>query len=183
MRVTGVDRSTFLLDKARQRARDAGVEIEWVQSDMRDFVRPAVFGLALNLFTSFGYFDDKNDDARVLRNIHDSLQPGGSLVMEITSKEWLAEGFHPTTSEELEDGTLLVERHEIFDDWTRIRNEWILIRGERARRFHFHHTLYSGQELKDRLLAAGFSAVNLFGDIDGSAYGLHTKRLIALATK
>ena len=35
--VTGVDRSAFLLDKARQRT--AGSNVELVQSDMRDFIR------------------------------------------------------------------------------------------------------------------------------------------------
>ena len=39
-RVTGVDLSTALLQKARDRARAAQVEIEWVQQDMRRFVRP-----------------------------------------------------------------------------------------------------------------------------------------------
>jgi len=183
LRVTGVDRSPFLLGQAEERARDAGVRVEWVRCDMRDFVRPAAFDLAINMFTSFGYFDDKDDDLRVLRNVHDSLKPDGFLLMELSSKEWLAEGFHPTTSEELPDGSLLVERHEIFDDWSRIRNEWILIREGSVRRFRFHHTLYSGQELKDRLRQAGFAGVRLFGDLDGSEYGLHAKRLVAIASR
>jgi 2-polyprenyl-3-methyl-5-hydroxy-6-metoxy-1,4-benzoquinol methylase len=54
--VTGVDRTTFLLNEAKRRAAAAGVEVEWVQADMRDFVRPAAFDLALSLFTSFGFF-------------------------------------------------------------------------------------------------------------------------------
>src|SRR5260370_1208944 len=35
--VTGVDRTKYLLDKARARATAEGVKIEWVQKDMRDF--------------------------------------------------------------------------------------------------------------------------------------------------
>jgi len=182
LKVTGVDRSPFLLGKAEERAREAGVRVEWVRADMRDFVRPGAFDLAINMFTSFGYFDDKEDDLRVLRNLCQNLRPGAFLVMELSSKEWLAEGFHPTTSEELPDGSLLVERHEIFDDWSRIRNEWILIRGQSVRRFRFHHTLYSGQELRDRLRQAGFTGVRLFGDLDGSEFGLHAKRLVAVAS-
>ena len=183
MNVTGVDRSPYLLSRAVERAREAEVAVEWVQADMRDFSRPGAFDLAINMFTSFGYFDDKDDDLRVLRNVHESLRPGGFLVMELTAKEWLAEGFHPTTSEELPDGSLLVERHEIFDDWSRIRNEWILIRGQTVRRFRFHHTLYSGQELKGLLHRAGFAGVRLFGDLDGSEFGLQAKRLVAVGNR
>lgn len=41
-RVTGVDRTAFLLDKARMRAEAAQVEIGWVQQDMREFIRPGL---------------------------------------------------------------------------------------------------------------------------------------------
>jgi ubiquinone/menaquinone biosynthesis C-methylase UbiE len=38
--VTGVDKSPFMLAKARERAATAGVDIEWVESDMREFETP-----------------------------------------------------------------------------------------------------------------------------------------------
>ena len=47
--------------------------------------------------------------------------------------------------------------------------------------FRFQHTVYSGQELRDRLLDAGFSDVKLFGGLDGSEYGLNARRLVAVA--
>jgi SAM-dependent methyltransferase len=182
-RVTGVDRTKLLLDRARRRARRAGVQIEWVRADMRDFVREQAFDLVLSMFTSFGYFDDKADDVVVLRNVHASLKPGGVLLMELAGKESLARVFQPTTMETLPDGSQLVQKHEIFDDWTRVRNEWILIRKGRARRFRFHHTIYSGQELKDRILAAGFHDVRLYGTLDGQPYGLEGDRVVAVARK
>src|SRR5947209_11684902 len=63
-KVTGVDRSPFLLEKARDHAAKSGASIEWVKQDMREFVRPASFDLACCLFTSFGYFEDEQDDLR-----------------------------------------------------------------------------------------------------------------------
>ncbi len=38
--VTGVDRTRFLLDKARERATREGATIEWIEQDMREFCRP-----------------------------------------------------------------------------------------------------------------------------------------------
>ena len=72
--VTGVDRSPFLLAKAKERALAAEVTVNWVAEDMRRFVRPKAFDLALSLFTSFGYFPDPEDDLRVLRNIRANLR-------------------------------------------------------------------------------------------------------------
>lgn len=180
--VTGVDLSAFLLEKARQRARGAGLHIEYIQEDMRRFKRPESFDLALSMFTSFGYFEDKAEDAAVLKNIYDSLKSGGSCLIDVVGKELLAGIYRPSHAHELEDGSILLERHQIFDDWTRIRNEWILIRGERAKTFRFHHTVYSGQELRDLMERVGFR-VQLYGDLSGGPYGTEAERLIAVGWK
>ena len=112
-----------------------------------------------------------------------SLKPGGTCVIDVVGKEWLARVLQPTTSESLPDGSVLLKRHEIFDDWTRIRNELILIRDGRTSTFKFHHTIYSGQELRDRLELIGFRDVRLHGNLNGDDYGPRAERLIAVARK
>ena len=182
-RVTAVDLSRFHLARARARAAAARVSIEFVESDMRAFVRPDAFDLALSVFTSFGYFEDQQDDLCVLQNVHRSLRGGGVLVMDLASKERLARVLHPTVSQRTADGALLVQRHEVVEDWTRVRNEWTIVRDGRARTFEFLLRIYSGQELKALLGAAGFSAVTLYGGLDGRPYGLEAERLVAVATR
>jgi SAM-dependent methyltransferase len=182
-KVTGVDRTKFLLNKAQAKARKAEVKIEWIQMDMRDFVRPKAFSLVLSMFTSFGYFDNKREDLEVLENILTNLKPGGVFVIDVTGKETLAKAFQPTRSDILPDGTEFIQKSEIFDNWTRVRNEWILIRKGRAKSFKFHHTIYSGQELRDRMEQTGFTDVKLFGDLDGDKYGPNAQRLIVVAYK
>jgi SAM-dependent methyltransferase len=181
--VTGVDRTKYLLDKARAKASAVGVKIEWVQKDMRDFVRADSFALVLSMFTSFGYFDDKREDMIVLENMLASLQPGGVCLIEVLGKEHLAKILQSTTSTILSDGTMVVQRHEIFDDWTRVRNEWLIIRNRRVKSFKFHHTIYSGLELRERMERAGFVAVALHGNLDGDEYGPNAERLIAIGRK
>ena len=182
-RVTGVDKTTYLLNMARAKAHAARVKIEWVQKDMRDFVRPGAFALVLSMFTSFGYFDDKQEDMAVLENMFASLQPGGACLIDVIGKERLAKVLQSTTASDLADGTVVVERHKIFDDWTRVGNEWLVIRNGRAKSFKFHHTVYSGQELRDRMERAGFVAVKLHGNLDGDEYGPDAERLIAVGRK
>ena len=181
MRVTGVDRTSFLLARARERARLAGVDVELVQSDMREFRRPAAYDLALSLFTSFGYFEAPEDDLRVLRNVRASLGPRGVFVMDMVGKECLARSFQRTRSRALPDGTVLIERCEVAGNWTRLDNEWLLIRGDRVRASRFRLSVYSGRELRDRLLQAGFATVSLHGGLDGAPYGLDAARLVAVA--
>lgn len=182
-KVTGVDRTKFLLDKAKAKARAAKAKIEWIQADMRDFVRPSSFHLVLSMLTSFGYFDDKREDVSLLRNILASLRPSGACLIDTIGKERLAKIWQPSSVDFEPDGTILIQRREAYDDWTRIRNEWILVRKGRAKSFRFHHTIYSGQELKERMEQAGFVKVKLYGNLDGDAYGPTSVRLIAVGRK
>lgn len=181
--VTGVDRTEFLLDKARKHAQESGAPVEWVKADMRNFVRPASFDLACNLFTSFGYFKDPQEDRTVLGNIHQSLKETGVLVIDVIGKERLARIWLNSMCSELPDGSLLVQRPQVRDDWTRIYSEWTLIKDGNARSFGFEHTIYSGRELKDLLLSCGFQQVQLFGDMLGAPYNLEAARLVAVARK
>jgi SAM-dependent methyltransferase len=183
IRITAVDRSEFLLGKAKAEAAKQNLEIEFVSHDMRKFVRKDAFNLVLNMFTSFGYFEDKEDDLKVLRNVHESLRPGGSILIEMMGKEPLARMFQPTRSTQGADGTLLIYRNEIGEDWTRIRNEWILVKGDRAMTFRFQARLFSGQEIKDLLRKAGFEEVTVYGDFDGNEYGINAHCLIAVGRK
>lgn len=78
-RVTGVDRTQRYLEAARATALSEGLAVELVQADMRDFSRPPTFDLALNLFSSFGYFAEAADDLQVLKNLNASLAPGARV--------------------------------------------------------------------------------------------------------
>lgn len=175
--VTGVDRSAFLLAKARERTE--GTALELVEADMREFVRRGAFDLALSLFTSFGYFQSRDEDLAVLRNIHASLKSGGVLLMDVISKEYVASRPCATNWENWPTGEIHVAHLEVIPGWARLRVQWLLISGEQARRFEFEHNLYSGQELSTLLERAGFTDVQLFGSLDGTPYDSTATRLVA----
>jgi SAM-dependent methyltransferase len=183
IQVTAVDRSEFLLRRAKEEAAKSNLEIEFVLDDMRHFVSDQSFSLILNLFTSFGYFDDIEDDLKVLQNAYRSLKPGGAMVIDVFGKEPLARKYQATNSTKFGDEVMLIQRNEICEDWTRCRNEWILVKGATARTFNFQTRLYSGQEMKDILRKAGFEEVKVFGDLDGNEYGVDAARLIAVGRK
>jgi SAM-dependent methyltransferase len=181
--VTGVDSTTYLLDKARRKAQSARLKIEWVHKDMRDFVRPRSFALVLSMFTSFGYFDNKQEDRTVLENMYTSLRPGGVVLLELLGKERLAKIFQSPITTILPDGSIWIDKHDVFDDWTRVRNEWLVIRNGKTKKFRFNLNIYSGLELRERMERAGFVGVTLYGNLDGIEYGTNAERLIAIGRK
>ncbi len=181
--VTGVDRSPFLLDQAKARAQADHLSVEWIVDDMRHFVRPETYDLVLNMFTSFGYFDDPQEDRQVLQNMYRSLKPHGVCLIDVMGKEVVARTFQPTRSQRSADGMLWVECHNIVDGWRRIHTEWLFIKDGQVTTVRFQLNVYSGQELKERLQQAGFQRVQLFGDLAGNAYGPQASRLVAVANK
>jgi len=182
-KVTGVDRTGRYLRGAEERARAEHLAIEYVQSDMRLFRRENSFDGAISLFTSFGYFENQDEDLQVLRNLHASLRSGARLVMQLAGKEILARLFAPRHWIEYPDGSYFLAEREVAGDWSGIHNRWIVIRGAERKVFEFTHRTYSAVELKGALGAAGFSSVNVMGDLDGRPYDREAKYLVAVATK
>lgn len=181
-RVTGVDRTRLHLDEARRRAVAEGLEVEWVEEDARQFRREGAFDAAINMFTSFGYFEDPDDDRRVAGNLHASLREGGALLMEMMGKERLARIFTPRDWHEA-DGVLMLAERTMEDDWTMARNREIYIDGERRTEYTWRHRIYSAAELKALLMGEGFGEVRVFGGLDGAAYDQNATRLVAVARK
>jgi len=182
-RVTAVDRTERYLRKAATMAESENLDIEFVQEDMREFCRPATFDVAINLFTSFGYFEDPDDDRKSATNLYESLKPGGVLIMEMMGKEIIARIFQERDWHETEDGTLVLEERKVSRDWGWMENRWIMIRGNERREQHFCHRPYSAAELTTLLLGCGFKTAQAYGGIDGSPYDHQAKRLVVVARK
>jgi len=181
-RVTAVDRTRAYLDTAANAAAAAQLTLEVVEADMRSFRRPGAFDVAVNLFTSFGFFENPDDDRRVARNLFDSLRPGGTLVMEMLGKEILARDYQERNWME-EDGVILLEERKIGQAWSWIENRWILLAGDRRIEVRLSNRLYAAAELLAVLSDAGFVAGEAFGSLAGGPYDHTAKRLVVVAKK
>lgn len=182
-RVTGVDRTAGYLEAARSRSAAEGLAIEWVRADMLAFRRESAFDGAANLLSSFGYFEDRHDDLRVLRNIQFSLKPGARAMVDVVGKEILARVFVPRYWQELGKGRFWLQEREVLPAWERIRNHWLFVGAGETRAFTFEHRIYSANELAELMREAGFGEVEVHGGFDGRAYDREAARLIAVGRK
>jgi len=177
--VVGIDITEAYLEAARESAGDLP-NARFVRADIRGFEMPGAFDLAINLYTSFGYFADPAEDLAALRRLRRALKVGGALVLETTGKETAARDY--TAGESFERGGWEVRTEfAIVGAWEGLRNRWILSRGDERVDRSFVLRLYSGTELKDALLEAGFAEVRILGGLDGSPYDQAAKSLVALA--
>lgn len=181
-RVIGVDRTVYYLDKAREAARKTGLDVEFVQEDMRRFVRPAAFDAVLSLFTSFGYFEEPDDDRRVVSNMHASLKPGGRFLIDVRGKESLARDFRERDWR-VEGDAIILEERKLTENWGRIENRWILFKEGKRYENRLSTRLYSASELETLLKSCGFASVDVYGDLIGAPYDQNARRLVVVGEK
>jgi SAM-dependent methyltransferase len=82
--VTGIDLSHQSINYCLQ---FENAKLTFYVHDMRELFRTNVYDLAVNLFTSFGYFSNENDNLLALRSAALALKPGGLFVLDFFNPE------------------------------------------------------------------------------------------------
>jgi SAM-dependent methyltransferase len=164
-----LDLSAPLLRRARQ-----NTSAPLVRADMRRLpFRRHSFDLAVNLFTSFGYFAHDAEHAAVVAGVARTLRPGGYLVLDFLNAETVravvARGDassmppHGTASRRLsDDGRFVLKTIRFPADRTYT---------ERVR-------LLSPDELAAMFRRAGLTVEQTFGDYSGTPLGPGAPRAI-----
>jgi len=85
-RVVGTDLSEQSILEANKSANDS---LSFYQHDMRKLFRTNYFDVVFNVFTSFGYFDKREDDLHVFDSIQKGLKSGGLFVFDYLNSEYV----------------------------------------------------------------------------------------------
>jgi SAM-dependent methyltransferase len=149
---------------------------------MREYRAPDRFDIVINMFGSFGYFEDPEDDRSVVENMYASLRPGGQFLIETRGKEILARDFRERDWDE-EGDLLLLSEAKISLNWSRVETRWIAIRGSERIEHRVSLRSYSAVELSSLLSSCGFTAVRVYGNLDGIAYDQAAQRLVVVGRK
>ncbi|HEV3097632.1 MAG TPA: class I SAM-dependent methyltransferase [Candidatus Dormibacteraeota bacterium] len=180
--VTGMDLSPYLLEVARSRASEAGLNVRWLLGDMRHALDAETFGLILNLFTSFGYFADEADDRLTVRAAASMLEPGGRFLLEVINGERIIARFEER--EWFTVGQIAVMERRSLDAAARRMVVERTVSSDRGNEVNLHALrLYSGRELLAMLSEEGFERVDLFGDWNGEPLTSESLRVLAVGTR
>jgi len=180
--VTGLDLSEAYIEEASKRAEEEGLRVEFVTADMRDFVREDHYDAVINFWSSFGYFESEHDDHQVLKNVHRSLKKEGIVLIDVMGKEVMERIYTERDWGRIDDGFFLEER-VLKDNGEYLDSNWILIKNGVVKEHKFIYKLYSKEEMRRMLKKAGFTSVEIYGDLYGKAYDQEAERLVAVAIK
>ena len=182
-KVTGVDRTLHYLEIARKQAEEEELDVKFIEADMREFQEEHAYDVVLSMFTSFGYFEDPQDQFRVLNNMYTSLRNDGRVLLDLLGKERLARVFKERDWYRTEAGFKLEERR-ISKDWSWVDSTWILITDEgEVNEWSISHWIYSAAEMKAMLKSVGFNEHEVYGSLAGTPYDHDANRLIVIGRK
>lgn len=177
MKVTGIDLSENSIKKARE---ISPADIHYFVHDMRQPLPVINQDVALNLFTSFGYFNN-DESIQVLRNIHAALKSNGMLLLDYLNAVPLYNLPNETMQTPCNNIKFTISR---YADQTHVYKTIVVNDNNRE----FTHTekvaLYGLPQLSDFLNQTGFQIINTFGDYMFNAYQPHSSpRLMLQAIK
>jgi len=181
--VTGIDLSTQAVKKAREKASAQGMEnLEFHIGDMRESL-PFRFDAVLNLFTTFGYFLDDSENAKVLHSVNKMLQMGGVLLIDYLNAQHVENNLVLNESGSYTGITYQVERY--------IKNGMVFKKirfsnGNLTEPIEYQERvkLYDLDWFIVHLNQAGFSLEKTYGDYNGNPFRKsESNRLLMIARK
>ena len=195
MNVLGTDLSPYYIQIAKKRAKSHHVndKVRFKVADMRRIgavLATEKFDGVINLFTSFGFYDDKTN-ADILRECCSLVQPNGFFALEIANRDWVVRNFQPRGFSRYKN--LIVLEDRTFDAKTsRVGTTWTYLVQKDDKNFVLEKQvkidtrLWSLHELIDIFGKTGwrFKAVYPgFGRQQGDVPPTELQRLFFIATK
>ncbi len=181
--VTGVDRDPALLALGRQRARAAGLGVQWVAADARHMPRIGPFHGAICMFASWGYAAESAQNLRVLSGVAERLVPGARFLLDVPNLSWLNE--HPSGSTlSVVGGTAVRETRRFHADNRELHIHWRVRRGHDAPwEMEARYRVHGVDELEWLMAQAGLVLEAAYGDFDGSVLTSGSPRCILLTRR
>lgn len=175
--VIGID----LAEKSIQEAKfNENNTLHFAVQDMRTVLKIEYFDYIFNLFTSFGYFETKADDMKVLLACNNQLKPGGIMILDYFNSSKIIpllpykgiekrEGINFHIHKKLEDGLIIKSIQFNVDNQDYAFEERV--------------AAYSFDDFKGMFAEAGFTINKIFGNYELENYTHQSDRVIIIAVK
>lgn len=178
MLATGLDLSTASIKSAKEYETDG---LDFHVHDMREVWKPDEFQYILNLFTSFGYFEEDMDNQRVLDSVYTMLKPGGFFLFDYMNAAKVSKTLVPHEIKEEDNITFDIKRY--------LNNGFIIKEisfdaENHSFKFYEKVKVITYQTFKKMFERAGFKIIAIFGDYQLHPFSIvKSDRLIIIAQK
>jgi len=187
----GLDRSRYLIQKARSRAKKMNLPALFKEGDARKLpFGSESFDYVLILGNSFGYLKDQTEDLTILSEVWRVLKKGGKLLVDITDGEYIRQFFEPRSWEWIDQHWFVCRERELSSNKDRLISREIITQVEKGVKVDqfYAERLYSFAEMEKLLQNATFHLVQSHKIWEANSarnmdYGMMRRRMIITAKK
>ncbi len=176
--VLGLDLSPNSIDYARHMGSST---LHFGVHDMRNTIPIEGVGGVLNMFTSFGYFDDDTEDIKVLKSVYESLEKGKLMVLDFMNVQKVMQNLVASETKTL-DGIDFNITRAVVDGFILKKINFT----DKGEMYNFQERVKIIDEKKfdDYFSSVGFNIENKFGNYDLANFDAEeSNRLIIVARK
>jgi len=142
------------------------------------------FDVVLNLFTSFGYLENDNEDQKVLNQVVKALKQKGKFLLDVINRDYVLRHYREKDRQQLSDNSIvLIERHFNYITGRNFEKRIRICENEERKEYQISLRLYTVAELVAMLRKSRFTIVRIYGDYDGSPFMLDSERCILISEK
>lgn len=180
--VTGVDLSEDLLDVARDRAEKEAVEVSFMRCDMRDLPFDSGFDYVLNMFTSFGYFENDKENSKILASIHKTLVRGGRFLIDYINVHHVLGSLVAEDNKEV-NGKMVRQQRSYNPETRRLEKKILISSEDGEKEFLESVRLYEVDEIIRMAESAGLYIESTFGSLQGTSFDQSAPRAVIIGRK
>ena len=166
--IEGLDRSHYLIQKAKKEAKKEGLAVRFREGDARKLPYPAdTFDTVMILGNSFGYFETLKDDLLVLKEVFRVLKPWGILLIDVANGKYLKENFQPRSWEWIDKKHFVCRERSLSIDGQRLISREVVTNVEKGVLVDqfYAERLYTKENLSEVLKKAGFGDIKFHGNV------------------
>ena len=165
--ITGLDRSHYLIRKAKSAMQQEGLKITFKEGDARKLpFPPDTFDAVMILGNSFGYFESNEDDLMILREVFRVLKPEGTFLIDVADGSYLRQHYQPRSWEWIDKKYFVCRERSLANDNERLISREIISHVEKGivvDQF-YGERLYTSEMVTDMLARSGYKKI-LFHDV------------------
>ena len=176
--VVGVDLSNNSINEANKSKNDT---LHFYPMDMRNLSCDKPFDFVLNLFTSFGYFQNKSENIEVLNGVHSILNENGILVIDFLNATKVIKNLVPEEVKNIDGIKFTINR--LIEDQTVVKKIGVEDQ-EESFRFQERVSMFELSDFESMFEKTEFKLLHYFGNYKLEEFDPNSSdRLILVAQK
>jgi D-alanine-D-alanine ligase len=187
--VYGLDRSHYLIRKAKSIMQQEGLKVNFKEGDARKLpFETDMFDVVMILGNSFGYFESTEDDVKILKEVYRILKPGGIFLIDVADGAYLKKNYLPRSWEWIDKKHFVCRERSLAKDDERLISREVITHVEKGVLVDqfYAERLYNRDILNDMFSNVGYEDISFHGSIETNSIrnqdlGMMERRIIVTA--